>query len=199
MYFSIFIASLLTITASLRTASARAALGINCRGSSVCLLTTTSPVNIMQFLQGTLLASNTDPSTVYNSGDHITCVKSNRGKGGFCLFLQGASLTLDQIRPLTNALLQHNCKKCGSVPIHLVDRGSNDPRSGILTINYVSDSTCTGKCIPANRANGVVVNTVDTGGVSVDPYGASVDSEGDINGYSDGTIERTTGATHIRA
>ncbi|KAL9102257.1 MAG: hypothetical protein Q9163_002567 [Psora crenata] len=70
--------------------------------------------------------------------------------GGICLFPQGASLTLGQIRPLTDAVVEHGCQTCGSVPIHFVDQASNDPKDGILTFNYVSNPSCVGSCISAN-------------------------------------------------
>ncbi|KAL9638130.1 MAG: hypothetical protein Q9164_001750 [Protoblastenia rupestris] len=70
--------------------------------------------------------------------------------GGVCLFPQGAALTLAQIRPLTDAILEHGCGTCGSVPIHFVDQESNDPKDGILTFNYVKNPSCTGECIGAD-------------------------------------------------
>ena len=72
-------------------------------------------------------------------------------EGGICLFPQGASLTLGQIRPLTDKVLEHGCHTCGSVPIHFVDQGSNDPKAGILTFNYVSNPYCVGECISDNE------------------------------------------------
>lgn len=170
MYLPTFILSTFALTAT--TASA---LGINCRGSGLCHLATWSnkaPESITQILRDAVWASDKDPSTVYNSGDHIICVGSNQpvtftggatAKGasgsfslngnihgrGICLFPQGASLTLEQIRPLTDAVLEHDCKTCGSVPIHFADQGSNDPQWGILTFNYVKNPYCVGNCISA--------------------------------------------------
>jgi len=37
------------------------------------------------------------------------------------------------IKELADALLKHGCTTCGSVPVHFVDEGSNDPGQGILT------------------------------------------------------------------
>ncbi|KAI1842405.1 hypothetical protein JX265_001749 [Neoarthrinium moseri] len=153
------------------------ALGINCRGSGLCPLATLenhSGVRILQLWHDILAATDKDPNTVYNSGDHIVCVGTtvsvtigasasaevegiggevslesevSIGTGGVCLFPQGASLTLSQIRGLVDALGNHGCATCGSVPIHFVDRGSNDPSSGILTSNYVKNPYCGGNCI----------------------------------------------------
>lgn len=93
------------------------------------------------------------PSTVYNSGDHISCIRLynvlDHPDGGICVFPKGANLTLNQIRPLTTALLEHGCKICGSVPMHFADQGSNDPGSGIQVFNFVDNLVCAGNCIPA--------------------------------------------------
>ncbi|KAI0138582.1 hypothetical protein F4776DRAFT_662955 [Hypoxylon sp. NC0597] len=153
------------------------ALGINCRGSGLCPLATIenhSGTRILQLWHDILAATDKDPNTVYNSGDHIVCVgtsvsitvgasvgaevdglsgevsletEASLGTGGVCLFPQGASLTLAQIRELVDALGNHGCATCGSVPIHFVDKGSNDPSSGILTSNYVGNPFCGGNCI----------------------------------------------------
>lgn len=170
MHLSAFILSTFALTATTTSA-----LGINCRGSGLCPLATwdnRAPESIIQILRDAVWASDKSPSTVYNSGDHIICVGSNQPitftggaqaeglsgsfslngnihEGGICLFPQGASLTLEQIRPLTNAVLEHGCSTCGSVPIHFVDQGSNDPQWGILTFNYVKNPYCDGNCISA--------------------------------------------------
>ncbi|KAI0007260.1 hypothetical protein F4779DRAFT_592874 [Xylariaceae sp. FL0662B] len=153
------------------------ALGINCRGSGLCGLATLqnhSGVSILQLWHDVLAATDKDPNTVYNSGDHIVCVgtsvsitigasastevngiegelslesEASIGTGGVCLFPQGASLTLGQIKDLVDAIGNHGCKTCGSVPIHFVDQGSNDPSWGILTSNYVGNPYCGGNCI----------------------------------------------------
>ena len=69
--------------------------------------------------------------------------------GGICLFPQmpSGNITLGTIRPLMDKLLEHGCGTCGSIPIHFVDQGSNDPGAGILTFNYVKSPYCTGGCI----------------------------------------------------
>ncbi|KAI0172685.1 hypothetical protein GGR52DRAFT_572509 [Hypoxylon sp. FL1284] len=152
-------------------------LGINCRGSGLCPLATIenhSGTRIVQLWHDLLHATDKDPNTVYNSGDHIVCIGTSAtitvdasvsgevdgisgdvglssdvsiGTGGVCLFPQGASLKLSQIRDLVDALGDHGCTTCGSVPIHFVDQGSNDPDSGILTSNYVGNPYCGGNCI----------------------------------------------------
>ncbi|MCJ1463341.1 hypothetical protein MMC07_001948 [Pseudocyphellaria aurata] len=167
-----FFTGLVALATSFGTVSS---LGINCRGSGLCRLATwenNKAESIIQILRDAVYASSKDKSTVYNSGDHIICVGANQPVtitagagyegvtgsfalsgnihgGGICLFPQGAALTLEQIRPLTDKLLEHGCGTCGSVPIHFVDQGSNDPSAGILTFNYVKNPYCDGNCISA--------------------------------------------------
>lgn len=75
-------------------------------------------------------------------------------EGGICVFPQdmasGATVDLGTIRGLADALLEHGCATCGSVPIHFVDEGSNSPDDGILTFNYVSNPYCIESCISAS-------------------------------------------------
>ncbi|KAI5921529.1 hypothetical protein F4810DRAFT_677540 [Camillea tinctor] len=153
------------------------ALGINCRGSGLCPAATIlnhSGTNILQLWHDVLAATDKPDSTTYNSGDHIVCIgtqakitvgasasaevdgisgeislstEGSLGTGGVCLFPQNASLNLGQIKQLVDALGKHGCATCGSVPIHFVDQGSNDPSHGILTSNYVGNPYCSGNCI----------------------------------------------------
>jgi hypothetical protein len=81
-----------------------------------------------------------DMGKTYQNGDHIVCAK----EGGECAFLQGTASGVpgSKIKDLIAELKGHNCKDCGSVPIVFPD--SNDPSSGILTVNFVSDiGACT--------------------------------------------------------
>ena len=153
------------------------ALGINCQGSGLCpraSFLNNNDASIIQTLRDVVHATSLPDTTVYNSGDHIVCVSQSTkitisptfqgeidgfsagasiglsgsiDSGGICLFPQGASLTLGKIKPLTDAILDHKCTTCGSVPIHYVDQGSNDPSAGILTFNYVAAPTCDRNCI----------------------------------------------------
>lgn len=76
------------------------------------------------------------------------------GEGGICVFPQdlasGATIDLGTVRGLTDALLEHGCSTCGSVPINFVTEGSNDPSDGILTFNYVANPYCIGSCMSAS-------------------------------------------------
>ena len=71
-------------------------------------------------------------------------------------------MTLGQIRKMADKLLEHGCGTCGSVPVHLVDQGSNDPGAGILTFNYVKNPYCVDNCISAMGAQ----NNTLTAGIS---------------------------------
>lgn len=55
----------------------------------------------------------------------------------------GANLTLAQIQPLADQVLEHKCKTCGSATVNW----GNSPKDGYLTFNYVEDSFCDGDCI----------------------------------------------------
>ncbi|MCJ1268213.1 hypothetical protein MMC22_008100 [Lobaria immixta] len=139
--------SLAILATSLYFASAD--LGINCRGSNLCKwaqLNNKSPTHITTAFRDAINESQKDNATVYNSGEHIICDGTK-----VCMFLQGATLMLKDIKPLLQALITWECKTCGSVPIHFVDQRSNDPRSGILTVNYVRDTRCDGNCIHWKR------------------------------------------------
>ncbi|KAL9073621.1 MAG: hypothetical protein Q9161_002863 [Pseudevernia consocians] len=76
------------------------------------------------------------------------------GEGGICVFAQnlasGATIDLGTVRGLTDALLEHGCSTCGSVPINFVTEGSNDPSDGILTFNYVKNPYCIQGCMSAS-------------------------------------------------
>ncbi|KAJ5200812.1 killer toxin [Penicillium cf. griseofulvum] len=154
-------------------------LGINCRGSALCPRATWNnavPQSIIQLLRDAIYAAPEPLSTAYRNGDHVICVSQSQPitispgfaiggitgsiglsgsihEGGICLFPEymasGASLTLTTIRPLLDAVLEHGCTTCGSVPIHFVDEGNNDPSDGILTFNYVANPYCIDNCISA--------------------------------------------------
>ncbi|KAK3377373.1 hypothetical protein B0T24DRAFT_678209 [Lasiosphaeria ovina] len=97
----------------------------------------------MCFKAGTLklfqeLAPSLDQDRQYQNGEHIMCEFA--AGTTFCLFLQGTGFRAPgrSIGPLIDALVDHNCDTCGSVPIFFPSR-NNDPSSGILTSNAVFD------------------------------------------------------------
>ena len=166
---------LIAISVQILPVLAFGTMGINCQGSGLCPRASWNNQNsasVVQVLRDVVWASTKSNSTSYPSGAHIICLSQSQpitvtvgpaiggvsvggtisgsgsiAEGGICLFAQGTSLTLGKIRPLVDAILEHKCTTCGSVPIHYVDEGSNDPSDGILTFNYVASPTCENNCI----------------------------------------------------
>ncbi|MCJ1393622.1 hypothetical protein MMC18_006497, partial [Xylographa bjoerkii] len=178
-------------------------LGINCRGSDLCPHATwnnQASESVIRVLRDAVWDSTLDNSTRYRNGDHIICVSqtqnvtlsgipygsagttfdlnSNFGIGGICLFPQDCTLTLKQIRPLTNALLAHGCTICGSVPIHFIDEGSNDPGEGILSFNYQANPVCDGNCITGSGQTNASIITSST--ISPDAASAAASTTASI-------------------
>jgi hypothetical protein len=116
------------------------ALGINCRGSGDC---STIVGNINQLIS---TVGNIQGDRFYNDGEHIACLESELGNG-LCVFAQGSGgLPGSSVPPLLQALSDHHCGKCGSVPLFF-PQGSNDPSKGILTVNVIgSTGGCNGLC-----------------------------------------------------
>uniref|UniRef100_A0A914PHG1 Killer toxin Kp4 domain-containing protein n=1 Tax=Panagrolaimus davidi TaxID=227884 RepID=A0A914PHG1_9BILA len=89
-----------------------------------------------------------DNNREYKSGENIACYRAVENVAhGFCLFLQDNSTPVKggQIFDLINALIDHGCKGCGSIPVDW--ENSNDPSvNGILTMNYVGATGCEGLC-----------------------------------------------------
>ena len=84
---------------------------------------------------------------VYHAGDQIVCQRGLLGSDGICLFTQGnvpaEGVTGQQIIMRLSELIEHGCRKCGSVPLS----GDNDPdKMGTLTGNYVRKASCNGVC-----------------------------------------------------
>ena len=96
----------------------------------------------------------------YYDGQNIAC-EDHEGfpfSGGYyCAFLQGYNVSPKGLNgPLLlkkmAQLIQHGCQGFGSVPIS----DDNDPiRAGLLTINYVAQSECTGLCYYGADLGGV--------------------------------------------
>ncbi|KAJ5607927.1 hypothetical protein N7537_004546 [Penicillium hordei] len=117
------------------------ALGINCRGSSQCMLVSTSDAS--EAIQGYIQAAIDTGSggNFYHEGKQIGC------KDSICAFYQsGASGDLNDAITHINNIVNHGCGNCGSDPT----QPGNDVSKGELTVNYVSSPTCTnGLCDPA--------------------------------------------------
>lgn len=156
-----------------------------------------------------------------NVGDGIVGTFALTGtinEGGICLFPQRASLTLGQIRPLVDAILEHKCETCGSVPIHFVDEGSNDPSDGILTFNYVADPFCDKDCIsdtgspgsgnnestaPATTSKGSIPTTLTvtkiTGSTSASQVMQTTASSRSSSSYSSSSFSQSSSSSQSSA
>ncbi|KAK3187651.1 hypothetical protein K4F52_003709 [Lecanicillium sp. MT-2017a] len=129
---------MLTNTAVLLTAalaSTSAALGINCRGSGLC----SGNKGLLGEAQAQLRGM--DQNKRFTDGQHVTCVQSSVtiGNPSLCIFYQktnGRSWTVGQTVDYVQALLDHGCGACGSVP---TDPGNN-VNNGDLTANMVTNA-----------------------------------------------------------
>ncbi|KAK3181607.1 hypothetical protein K4F52_007162 [Lecanicillium sp. MT-2017a] len=110
------------------------ALGINCRGSGLC----PSDGAAGNLLNLKAIVDNIgDRNRHYDTGKQIACT------GSLCAFYQnGASGTAARTSELLQQLLDHGCKKCGSVPT----QPGNDVKNGELTVNVVGHPDCQGAC-----------------------------------------------------
>lgn len=140
------------------------ALGINCRGSSLCpdiKLASNYILQISKIATGTAFDCNSEygficgpmfDTDIYAPGARIVCLPQGKSfLGGICAFTQGNVASLGTygvvIKRKLKELSEHGCEICGSVPIG--DR--NDPNeAGILTVNYVGGVVCAGLCPPTH-------------------------------------------------
>ncbi|KAL4722230.1 hypothetical protein ACLX1H_011009 [Fusarium chlamydosporum] len=112
--------SLITFVGSLITTTT--ALGINCRGSALCSGGAGNLINLKAIVDGIQPRDRH-----YSTGQQIACT------GDTCAFFQsGATGTAEEVSSDLQALLDHGCKKCGSVPT----QPGNNVDDGQLTVNY---------------------------------------------------------------
>ncbi|EGR50067.1 uncharacterized protein TRIREDRAFT_3043 [Trichoderma reesei QM6a] len=118
--------------AAASVASVVNALGINCQGSGLC----TGNKGALGNLLGQVKAL--DQSKTFSDGEQIACVESSVsiGNPSLCLFYQktGRTFTVAQTVWYVQALIDHGCQACGSIP---VDDGNNVD-NGELTANMVA-------------------------------------------------------------
>ena len=123
-----------------------AAEGINCRGGAGCGIVDIGLGGLLGQLRGQV--NSIDGGHWYQNGEYIACAEDNGG-GGICAFLQGTGgMPGSSIAGLLDALIQHGCERCGSVPVWLPVNGDNNPNDhGILTVNSVLHTRgCNGLC-----------------------------------------------------
>lgn len=108
------------------------ALGINCRGSAICVFEKEG--DIAQRL--TNYINNIDENRWYNNGEQIACAAKN-----VCAFLQNTDGAPGRnIKGLAHFIPEHGCKICGSVPYFFP--GDNNVDNGELTYNVVGSNAC---------------------------------------------------------
>ncbi|KAF4447821.1 killer toxin, Kp4 [Fusarium austroafricanum] len=112
------------------------ALGINCRGSGLCVGN--------KGALGQLIAQvrAIDPNKTFRNGEHVSCVDINNigNHPAICAFYQNIgdrSFSLSQTQTFLQQIVDHGCKLCGSVP---TDPGNN-VANGQLTVNVVINPT----------------------------------------------------------
>lgn len=115
-------------------AASATALGINCRGSGLCP-SDGAAGNLINLKE---IVDRIQPrNRNYQSGEQIACT------GSLCAMYQnGASNTADATSGYLQALLDHGCKKCGSIPT----QPGNNVQMGELTVNVVGNTRCQGAC-----------------------------------------------------
>lgn len=138
------ISYILAVTA-LGLVSVSNGLGINCRGSAMC---STGDVWTADNLKNSINGLPDDK--YFKEGDHIACDPAGLANpipgapkigGGICAFVQKTDgLNGKDLKRLAQAIVDHGCKMCGSVPKDYPD--SNDVNDGELTFNYVVKPKC---------------------------------------------------------
>ncbi|CAK7269827.1 hypothetical protein SEPCBS119000_003770 [Sporothrix epigloea] len=115
------------------------ALGINCRGSTVC----SGAENGLQTIHEQIsdMVNSGNGGRWFNEGDMIACYGFQTGS--ICAFYQkGASGTAQQALDHVQKLLDHGCRACGSDPT----QDGNNVNAGELTVNAAGSPCCVGTC-----------------------------------------------------
>ncbi|GKU16525.1 unnamed protein product [Fusarium langsethiae] len=112
------------------------ALGINCRGSGLCVGNKGALSQLIAQVRAI------DPSKTFSNGEHISCVDINNigNHPAICAFYQNIgdrTFSLSQTQTFLQQIVDHGCKLCGSVP---TDPGNN-VANGQLTVNAVINPT----------------------------------------------------------
>jgi len=125
-----------TLALTALASSCVTALGINCRGSSSCVVPATREIANKLSEQ---IFNEINHRAWYRDREHISCVKVFLNSG-VCAFLQGTNgLSGNDIKVLAFRIVEHGCKGCGSVPVYY-DKGENDVAlHGMLTFNWVEE------------------------------------------------------------
>ncbi|KAF2132844.1 killer toxin [Dothidotthia symphoricarpi CBS 119687] len=119
------------------------ALGINCRGSLACS-GLCPPANFAAIRR---YVDQIPDDVQYQNGHQIACVRCNNvSYSAICAFVQhakeGEMVSAATVKEKIHRLVQHQCMKCGSCPIHPGNNGA----TGEVTVNYVWHGCGTGIC-----------------------------------------------------
>lgn len=142
-----FFVTILTITALIK-ASFPHALGINCRGSGLCLTSSYTLLDLKSVIENGAL----DPNAVFPNGQQVACCSDEESvfSSGLCVFPQniggGGTVTGAQVIQAINDLLAHKCTICGSDPTE----PGNNVADGQITVNYVSVSCGNHVCLSSD-------------------------------------------------
>lgn len=112
-------------------------LGINCRGSSSCGGSSGTLSSLTAEICNQNPLSDTKPP-----GAPFAQAKCGTYTEAKAVFIQSTSQSLSygQVCDYLRKLKSHGCKGCGSIPIN----PGNNVKNGQVTVNYVSQCTCTG-------------------------------------------------------
>jgi len=125
-------------------------------------------LGVVQTLRDAMYHTTKSDSTNYANGDHVICVGSSvslnipyLGKlipvtlgglntgGGICVFPanleKNSTISLGEIKKLSDQLLDNNCNTCGMIPIDYPNKSSDE--GPIIKFDYVTNPKCTGECI----------------------------------------------------
>ncbi|ESK95717.1 killer kp4 [Moniliophthora roreri MCA 2997] len=120
------------VTALVIGAASANALGVNCRGSSLC-----GQAGATLGQLANVINNGINDGGQYGDGTQIACSMH------LCAFFQntGTSNSGATAKRLVQGLIDHGCERCGSNP---TDGGNVD--NGQLTVNYVNNPVCQGVC-----------------------------------------------------
>ncbi|KAF4335778.1 TOX4 [Fusarium beomiforme] len=109
------------------------ALGINCKGSGLCVGNKGDISNLAAQVRAL------DPSKTFSDGEHIACVDiNNLGNPSLCLFYQKVGdrkFSVSETQTFLQQIIDHGCGLCGSTPID-----GRDVNNGELTANAVTNA-----------------------------------------------------------
>ena len=127
---------LFTLALTALASSCVTALGINCRGSSMCN-TFNDGDDVAEQLYEKIFTHFQDDAS-FDDRQQITCIRGKHNTHGVCAFLQGTNgLSGKDLKTLALRLVDHGCRGCGSVPVYYDKKENDVALHGMLTFNFV--------------------------------------------------------------